>query len=296
MRYEFIENHREEFPVQRMCQVLAVSPGGYYAWRRRSASKLKMANEKLVEQIKEIHAEFKGKYGSPRIHQELRDEKKILCRKNRVVRLMGENGIQAVHKRPFRVTTKSNPAHAVEPNLLDREFTAGKPNQKWTSDITYIRTKEGWLYLAVVLDLFSRRIVGWAMSNRITSDLVVDALEMAVQQRKPDAGLLHHSDRGSQYTGKAYRELLAANKMLVSMSGKGDCWDNAPTESFFSSLKREQVHHKYYETRDSARTDIFFYIEAFYNRKRRHSTLGYYNPAAFEEIYFNTQSVSSLCL
>ena len=296
MRYEFIENHREEFPVRRMCKVLAVSPGGYYAWRRRPVSKLKMANEKLVEQIREIHVEFKGKYGSPRIHQELRDEKKILCSENRVARLMRENGIQAVHKRGVRVTTKSNPAHPVEPNLLDREFTAEKPNQKWTSDITYIRTKEGWLYLAVVLDLFSRRIVGWAMSKRITSALVVDALEMAIQQRKPDAGLLHHSDRGSQYTGKAYRELLSANEMLVSMSGKGDCWDNAPTESFFSSLKREQVHHKYYETRDSARTDIFSYIEAFYNRKRRHSTLGYYNPAAFEEIYFNTQSVSSLCL
>jgi len=296
MRYQFIENHRKSFPVRRMCKMLAVSSGGYYAWRRRPVSKLKMANEKLVEQIKEIHAEFEGKYGSPRIHQELRKEKKIICSENRVARLMRKNGIQAKHKRRFRVTTKANPAHPVAPNLLDREFTAEKPNQKWTSDITYIRTKEGWLYLAVVLDLFSRRIVGWAMSKRITSDLVVAALAMAVQQRKPDAGLLHHSDRGSQYTGKPYRELLAANEMLVSMSGKGDCWDNAPTESFFSSLKREQVGHKYYQTRDSARTDIFFYIEAFYNRKRRHSTLGYLNPVAFEEIYFKNQSVSSLCL
>ena len=296
MRYKFIENHRGEFLVRRMCKVLAVSPSGYYAWRRRPVSKLKMANEKLVEQIEEIHAEFKGKYGSPRIHQELQEERKIPCSKNRVARLMRKNGIQAVHKRRFRVTTKSNPTHPVTPNLLDRNFTAEKPNKKWTSDITYIRTKEGWLYLAAVLDLFSRRIVGWAMSKRITSNLVVNALEMAVQQRKPAAGLLHHSDRGSQYTGKTYRELLAANEMLVSMSGKGDCWDNAPTESFFSSLKREQVHHQNYETRDSARTDIFFYIEAFYNRKRRHSTLGYLNPATFEEIYFNTQSVSSLCL
>ena len=150
--------------------------------------------------------------------------------------------------------------------------------------------------MAVVLDLFSRRIVGWAMSTRITSDLVTNALEMAIEQRKPDAGLLHHSDRGSQYTGKPYRKLLAANEMLVSMSGKGDCWDNAPTESFFSTLKREQVHHKYYETRDSARTDIFFYIEAFYNRKRRHSTLDYLNPMTFEEIYFKHLFVSSVCL
>jgi len=160
---------------------------------------------------------------------------------------MRENGIQAKHKRRFRVTTKANPAHPVAPNLLNREFTAEKPNQKWTSDITYIRTKESWLYLAVVLDLFSRRIVGWAMSTRITSNLVVNALEMAIEQRKPDAGLLHHSDRGSQYTGKPYQKHLAANKMIVSMSGKGDCWDNAPTESFFSTIKREQVHHNYYK-------------------------------------------------
>lgn len=295
MRYQFIENHREKFPVRRMCNILVVSPSGYYAWRKRPDSKLKMANEKLTEKIEEIHAEFEGKYGSPRIYQELQ-EKKIPCSENRVARLMRKIGLRAKHKRPFRVTTKANPAHPVAPNLLGRTFTAEKPNQKWTSDITYIRTKEGWLYLAVVLDLFSRRIVGWAMSKRITSDLVINALAMAIEQRKPDAGLLHHSDRGSQYTGKPYRKLLAANQMLVSMSGKGDCWDNAPTESFFSTLKREQVHHKYYATRELARTDIFFYIEAFYNRKRRHSTLGYLNPMAFEEIYFNNQSVSSLCL
>jgi putative transposase len=295
MRYHFIENHREAFAVRRMCKLMAVSPSGYYAWRERPASRLKMANDRLIEKIKDIHAEFEGKYGSPRIYQELQ-EKNISCSENRVARLMRKNGIQAKHKRCFRVTTKANPTHPVAPNLLDRTFTAAKPNQKWTSDITYIFTKEGWLYLAVVLDLFSRRIVGWAMSMRITSNLVINALEMAVEQRKPNAGLLHHSDRGSQYTGKPYRKLLAANKMLVSMSGKGDCWDNAPTESFFSTLKREQVHHKYYETRDSARTDIFFYIEAFYNRKRRHSTLNYLNPAAFEEIYFKNQSVSSLCL
>ena len=278
-----------------MCKLLEVSSSGYYAWRKRPDSKLKMANDKLTEKIKEIYVEFEGKYGSPRIYQELQ-EKKIFCSENRVARLMRKIGLQAKHKPQFRVTTKANPAHPVAPNLLNRAFMAEKPNQKWTSDITYIRTKEGWLYLAVVLDLFSRRIVGWAMSTRITSDLVINALKMAIKQRKPDAGLLHHSDRGSQYTGKSYRKLLAANEMLVSMSRKGNCWDNAPTESFFSTLKREQVHHTYYKTRDLARTDIFFYIEAFYNRKRRHSTLGYLNPAAFEEIYFNTQSVSSLCL
>ena len=295
MRYEFIEKHREEFPVRRMCKVLVVSPSGYYAWRERPISKLKMANNRLVEEIKEIHTEFKGKYGSPRIYQELQ-ARKIACSENRVARLMRENGIRAKHKRRFRVTTKANPAHPVAPNLLNREFTAEKPNQKWTSDITYIRTKESWLYLAVVLDLFSRRIVGWAMSKRITSNLVMAALKMAVEQRKPEAGLLHHPDRGSQYTGKPYQRLLAANKMRVSMSGKGDCWDNAPTESFFGTLKREQVHHNFYESRDLARTDIFFYIEAFYNRKRRHSTLDYLSPMAFEETYSKNQSVSSLCL
>ena len=295
MRYQFIEKHREEFPVRRMCKVLVVSPSGYYAWRERPTSQLKMANDRLIEEIKEIHAEFKGKYGSPRIYQELQ-ARKIACSENRVARLMRENGIQAKHKRPFRVTTKANPAHPVAPNLLNREFAAEKPNQKWTSDITYIRTKESWLYLAVVLDLFSRRIVGWAMSKRITSNLVIAALKMAVEQRKPAAGLLHHSDRGSQYTGKPYQKLLVANKMRVSMSGKGDCWDNAPTESFFSTLKREQVHHHFYESRDLARTDIFFYIEAFYNRKRRHSTLNYLSPMAFEEAYFKNQFVSSLCL
>lgn len=295
MRYQFVENHREAFPVRRMCKMLAVSPSGYYAWRRRPISELKMANEKLVETIKEIHVEFQGKYGSPRIYQELQ-ARNIPCSENRVARLMRKNGIQAKHKQQFRVTTKSNPAHPVAPNLLNREFTAEKPNEKWTSDITYIPTGEGWVYLAVVLDLFSRYVVGWSMSTRLTSSLVIDALTMAVRQRKPEPGLLHHSDRGSQYTGKPYQKVLAAHEMRVSMSGKGNCWDNAPTESFFSTLKREQVHHMQYETRDAARTDVFFYIEAFYNRKRRHSTLGYLNPVAFEEAYFQNQSVSSLCL
>ncbi len=236
MRYQFIENHREAFPVRRMCKMLAVSPSGYSAWRERPVSRLKMANDMLLEKIREIYTEFEGKYGSPRIYQEL-EEKKIPCSENRVARLMRENDIQARHKRRFRVTTKANPAHPVAPNLLDREFTAEKPNQKWTRDITYIRTKKSWLYLAVVLDLFSRRIVGWAMSTRITSNLVVAALNMAIEQRKPEAGLLHHSDRGSQYTGKPYQKLLAANKMLVSMSGKGECCDLPPKKWLFRTFR-----------------------------------------------------------
>jgi putative transposase len=231
MRYQFIKNHQDIFSVRRMCKLLAVSPGGYYAWRKRPTSKLKMANDRMLAEIKEIHIEFEGNYGSPRIYQELQ-ARNFSCSENRVARLMRKNGIQAKHKRRFRVTTKANPTHPVAPNLLNRDFISEKPNQKWTSDITYIGTKEGWLYLAVVLDLFSRRIVGWAMSTRIASNLVINALEMAIKQRKPDSGLLHHSDRGSQYTGKPYRKCLAANEMLVSMSGKGDCWDNAPTESF----------------------------------------------------------------
>ena len=202
---------------------------------------------------------------------------------------MKKHGIVAKQKRRYKQTTKANGAHPVAPNLVDRNFAAAAPNEKWTTDITYIPTLEGWLYLAVVLDLFSRRIVGWAMSARMTSDLVLDALHMAIRERKPAVGLIHHSDRGSQYTGAPYQELLKSHQFQVSMSGTGNCYDNAPTESFFGSLKMEWVHHVVYETRSQARTDIFFYIEAFYNRQRRHSTLGYVSPAAHEAAYYQHQ-------
>jgi len=270
-----------------MCRVLAVSPSGYYAWRRRPVSQREMANDTLLDAIKKAHEASHGTYGSPRIYEEIKVQ--LPCSRNRVARLMTKHQISAKQKRRYKRTTKVNAAHPVAPNVLDGDFTASAPNEKWTTDITYIPTLEGWLYLAAVLDLFSRRIVGWAMSARMTGDLVRDALRMALRERRPPAGLVHHSDRGSQYTGTPYQQLLKDNQFVVSMSGTGNCYDNAPTESFFGSLKMEWVHHTVYETRAQARTDIFFYIEAFYNRQRRHSTLGYVSPAAYESAYYQHQ-------
>lgn len=270
-----------------MCRVLDVSSSGYYAWRKRPSSAQEMANHTLLQEIQAAHQASKGVYGSPRIYHEVKE--KVSCSQNRVARLMKKHGIAAKQKRRYKQTTKANGAHPVAPNLVDRNFAAAAPNEKWATDITYIPTLEGWLYLAVVLDLFSRRIVGWAMSARMTSDLVLDALHMAIRERKPAVGLIHHSDRGSQYTGAPYQELLKSHQFEVSMSGTGNCYDNAPTESFFGSLKMERVHHVVYETRAQARTDIFFYIEAFYNRQRRHSTLGYVSPAAHEAAYYQHQ-------
>ncbi len=287
MRYQFIEDHRHDFRIKLMCRVLDVSSSGYYAWRQRPSSPREMANETLLKEIQAAHEASKGVYGSPRIYHEVKE--KVSCSQNRVARLMKKHGIAAKQKRRYKQTTKANGAHPVAPNLVDRAFGAAAPNEKWTTDITYIPTLEGWLYLAVVLDLFSRRIVGWAMSARMTSDLVMDALHMAIRERKPAIGLIHHSDRGSQYTGAPYQELLKSHQFEVSMSGTGNCYDNAPTESFFGSLKMERVYHMVYETRAQARTDIFFYIEAFYNRQRRHSTLGYVSPAAHEAAYYQHQ-------
>lgn len=264
MRYQFIEDHREEFMVTRMCRVLDVSSSGYYAWRKRPFSAREMANQELLQEIKAVHETSNGTYGSPRIYHELKE--KIPCSQNRVARLMRQHGIAAKQKKRYKRTTKANAAHPVASNLLNGDFTATAPNQKWTTDITYIPTLEGWLYLTVVLDIFSRRIFGWAMAARMTSDLVIDALQMAIQRRQPSAGLLHHSDRGSQYTGQPYQQLLKDHRFLVSMSGTGNCYDNTPTESLFGSLKVEHVHHVLYETRTQARTEIFFYMETFYNR------------------------------
>lgn len=270
-----------------MCRVLDVSSSGYYAWRKRPSSAREMANHTLLQEIQAAHQASKGVYGSPRIYHEVKE--KVSCSQNRVAPLMKKHGIAAKQKRRYKQTTKANGAHPVAPNLIDRDFAAVGPNEKWTTDTTYIPTLEGWLYLAVVLDLFSRRIVGWAMSARMTSDLVLDALHMAIGERKPAVGLNHHSDRGSQYTGAPYQALLKSHQFQVSMSGTGNCYDNAPTESIFGSLKMEWLHHMVYQTRARARTDIFFYIEAFYNRQRRHSMLGYISPAAHEAAYYQHQ-------
>jgi len=257
MRYQFIADHQKEFPVRRMCRALCVSPSGYYVWRNRPVSQREMANQELLEEIKAVHEESYETYGSPRVYEELK-ENGVTCSENRVARLMREEGIQAKQPKRYKVTTKADKSHPVAPNLLERDFTADAPNQKWTADITYIPTLEGWLYLAVILDLFSRRVVGWSMSARMTSSLVIDALNMALRQRQPGPGLLHHSDRGSQYTGRPYRTLLEENFMLSSMSRTGNCYDNAPSESFFGTLKTELVNHCLYATRAAAKTDIFF--------------------------------------
>lgn len=293
MKFQFIEAHRNEFAVNRMCRALCVSRSGYYAWRERPVSRREMANQALVGQIKVAYAESEETYGSPRIYREL-TEAGVPCSVNRIAGLMRQHGIVAIQARRFKVTTKAHEAHPVAPNLLDGDFSATAPNEKWLADISYIPTHEGWLYLAVVMDLFSRRIVGWTMYKRMTSSLVTRALEMALRQRRPPAALIHHSDRGSQYTGRDYQQLLTDHQLQVSMSGRGNCYDNAPMESFFGTLKSERVHHRLYRTREEAQTDLFFYIEVFYNRRRRHSALDYVSPADYE-LAHDHHPVLSLC-
>ena len=284
MRFQFIEDHREEFPVKLMCKVLEVSTSGYYAWRGRPPSKREMANRELTKEIRAAFEESGETYGSPRIYQVMRN-RGLMCSENRVARLMALEGLQAKQTRRFRTTTRRNKAHRAAPNLLKRDFTADRPNQKWLADITYISTLEGWLYLAAILDLFSRKIVGWAMSDRITTDLTLAALRMAVRLRLPWPGLVHHSDQGSQYTDSRYQDVLKANGIQPSMNGVGSWYDNAPMESFFGTLKAEHVHHCIYRTRDEARPDLFYYIEGFYNLRRLHSSLAYVSPMAHEQLY-----------
>lgn len=281
MRYQFIEAHRRRWPIRLMCVVLDVSPGGFYDWRRRPPSLGQQRREALVAGIETIHREMKARYGSPRIQAELvaRGES---CSVNTVAKLMRRQGIAAKTKRKFRCTTDSNHARPVAENLVDRQFEPGAADRTWTADITYVPTREGWLYLAAVEDLHTRRIVGWSMSERIDSRLVVDALEMAISRRLPGTDLVAHSDRGSQYASEHYQRILVGHGIACSMSRRGNCWDNAPMESFFASLKKELVHHEDYATREEAKASIFEYIEVFYNRIRRHSSLGYQSPNEFE--------------
>jgi putative transposase len=283
MRFCFIEDHREAFPVRTMCSVLEVSHSGYYAWRDRPESGRDVANRDLAADIRRIHAENRAVYGSPRVHAALRAEGRRIG-VNRVARVMRHNRIQGRHKRRAPRTTDSKHAHPVAPNLLDRQFIAAVPNKAWLADITYIPTAEGWLYLAVVLDMFSRRVVGWAMRDTMPQDLTLAALQMAISNRRPGPGLLHHSDRGSQYAARAYRQLLNTHGMLCSMSRKGDCWDNAPMESFFGSMKTELGDDTVFDTRNEAKAAIFSFIEVFYNRRRLHSAIGYRSPADMEQL------------
>jgi transposase InsO family protein len=284
MRYQFIRAHQEEFPIRRLCAVLGVSPSGYYAWQGRPLSEHARANQKLMAEIRVIHARSRGTYGSPRVHADLVAGGLPVGRK-RVARLMRAEHLWGQRKTKRPHTTDSQHEFPVALNRLGRDFHATRPNEKWLADITYIPTAEGWLYLAVVLDLFSRKIVGWAFANTLESNLVEQAFRMAVGERVELTGLLHHSDRGVQYAARSYQQLLASQQIQVSMSRRGNCYDNAPMESFFSTLKGEQVHFQNYQTRQEAQSDIFSYMLGFYNRERRHSSLEYLSPEEFERRY-----------
>lgn len=278
MKYAWIDGQRDAYALEALCEALEVSSSGFACWKRGGGRQKRLSDAQLLTLIRAIHAETKGAYGSPRMFRELK-VRDVPVSRERVARLMRKNGIRARHKRRYKATTDSRHDFPVAPNLLDRNFEPPRPDQTWTTDITFIATNEGWLYLAVVMDLYTRMIVGWAMDARMTRELVINALRMAYFRRKPKAGVMHHSDRGSQYCSEDYQELLREYGMLVSMSRKGNCWDNAPMESFFNSLKNERVHMQRYTTREEARQDIFEYIELFYNRSRRHSALGYVSPA-----------------
>ena len=287
MMFEFIDNHRSEFSVEKMCRVLDVSRSGYYRFRTAPESDRKKRNDALYMQIKTTYDASHGTYGSPRITRELRD-KGIRCSENRVARLMREKALAAQTKRKFKVTTDSRHNLPVAPNLVQKDFSAAAPNRLWVSDITYIWTLEGWLYLAIIQDVFSRQVVGWSMSQRMTKDLVLNALKSALGRRKNLSGLIFHSDRGSQYAAHAVGELLQQHGIKQSMSKKGDCYDNAMAESFFSSLKREFIYpFPAFKTRNEAKQSIFYYIEIFYNKIRKHSAIGYLTPVLFEQLKLN---------
>jgi putative transposase len=274
-----MEGQRKVYTVDEMCRVLAVSESGYCAWKQGGTpDRTRLTDAQMLTWIRAIHEELKGAYGSPRMVRDLRG-RGFPASKERVERLMREHGIRARHK----ATTDSTHHLPVAPNRLDRNFTPSVPNQIWTSDITYLWTDEGWLYLAIVLDLFNREVVGWSLQPRMTADIVTDALTMAWFRRKPAVGLMHHSDRGSQYASQPFQHQLREYGMICSMSRKGNCWDNAPTESWFNSFKNERVHGLRYDTRAAMTAASFEYIEVFYNRTRRHSTLGYQSPMQFLE-------------
>ena len=281
MRYRFIDTHRRVWPIVIMCKVLQVSRSGFYGWRRRPQAQQAKRRCVLTVKIKAAHEQSRQAYGSPRIHRELLAQGERCCR-NTVATIMAENGVKSRIKRKFKATTDSNHGHPVADNLLSRNFEQTTANQVWASDITYIRTREGWLYLAIVIDLFSRMIVGWAMSSRINSQLTIDALDMAVVRRCPGQGLLHHSDRGSQYACKDYPQRLKRHGMIASMSRQGDCYDNAPTQSVIGTIKTEWVNWQDYLTREQGQKSLFEYMEVFYNCQRRHSSLNYMSPKDFE--------------
>jgi putative transposase len=281
VRFAFIAEEKAAFPVRLLCRTLQVSRAGFYAWQGRPPAPRARADDRLGLEIAAIYAESRQRYGSPRVHAELADRGCRTSRK-RVARLMRARGLAARRRRRCRVTTHSRHPFPLAPNVLARQFDRPQPDRAWVTDITYIPTGEGWLYLAVLLDLCSRLAVGWAMSDRITDDLTLDALGMALARRRPPPGLLHHSDRGSQYASDDYQRLLAQHGIVGSMSRRGNCWDNAVAESFFATIKVELVHDATWATRAAARAELVEYLEVFYNGQRRHSALGYLSPRAFE--------------
>jgi len=282
MKFAWIAEHTEAFPIRAMCRVLSVSTAGFYAWRTRPVCVRAQRLAELAAKIAAAHVDSRCTYGSPRITRELAAQGVKVC-ENTVAKVMKQAEIRANVRRGFvPTTTDSSHRHPIAGNVLDRDFTASAPNQKWVCDITYIPTGEGWLYLAAVIDLFSRKVVGWSMADHLRVDLVKDALSMAIQNRNPAAGLLHHSDRGVQYACGEYQQLLDEQKFVCSMSRTGNCYDNAVAESFFGTFKTELVYQEQYATHAQARASVFEYIEVFYNRKRRHSSLGYVSPETFE--------------
>lgn len=286
MRYPFIKENQNSFRIELLCKQLEVSRSGYYAWLNRPDSQRTVENQRLIKTMTESFKSSRQTYGYRRIHQFLKG-KGELCGKHRVARLMKKQGLRPKTKRKFKATTNSKHKLPIHQNHLQRDFRPQQANQRWVSDITYIGTNEGWLYLAVVMDLYSRHIVGWAMDSRMTESLVIDALKMALFRRRVASGLLLHSDRGSQYAAGTYQAILKNHGILCSMSRKGNCWDNAAMESFFRSLKVESIYHQSFKTRGEAKLTIFDYIEVFYNRQRIHSTLNYLSPVDYEKSMVN---------
>lgn len=276
-----IRQHEQDHGIALMCRVLQVSRSGYYGWRQRKPSSRALANQRLTNDIRRLHQAHKGRIGAPRMTRHLHAQGQCVG-KNRVARLMRCSGLRAKAARKYKATTNAKHSLPVAPNLLQQDFTATAPNQKWVGDITYISTDEGWLYLAVVLDLYSRLVVGWAMSERMTAEVVCDALQMALWRRQPPSGVIFHSDRGSQYCSGKYQRLLKDNGLVCSMSKKGDCYDNAVMESWNHTLKVETIHGERFAIRQNAKDHVFDYIEVYYNRKRLHSSLEYLSPEAFE--------------
>lgn len=283
MKYRFIQAHTVGHEVSLMCRTLGVSRAGYYAWRKRGPSRRTVANDALQRELQALYERSRQTYGYRRVHAAM--QARTPCNRKRVARLLRQNGWQARRSRRYRVTTQSGHNRPVAPNRLGQVFAATAPDRIWLTDITYIRTGEGWLYLSVVLDLYARRVVGWAMEARLKDDLTLKALRMALASRRPPVGLIHHSDRGGQYTSDDYRALLQQHHILPSMSRSGNAYDNAPMESFFATLKTELVYHCRFPTRQEALSAIFEYIEVFYNRQRLHSALGYRSPSDFESLY-----------